>query len=157
MKESNTKQIKNLFFRLLQDGGDHTTNEIYNLICASPNIHLINSNTIYSTLCKIRKSSYSQYFVRNRDGSYRLKAYLLKPESKALLQQLTNEDTACLENTLTVDEVIQLWLSLYLEIESELKQIEESTEYQKIRQLNDSLYKLINEHLNKNDIEKDTN
>ena len=69
MAHSNTQKIRNLFFHLLQDGKNHTAKEIYDLIMGSADIHIMNSNTVYSTLYNIRKSSDSNYFIRNHDGS----------------------------------------------------------------------------------------
>ena len=149
MKESNTQKIRNLFFRLLQDGKSHTTKEIYDLVMESADIHIMNSNTVYSTLHNIRESSYSNYFIRNNDGSYRLKQYLLYPESIMILHQLTNDEKLYMVNTIKYDEAIQRMMSLCSQISSELKHLECKAKYKRIIQLNNEIYKIINEYINK--------
>lgn len=155
MAHSNTQKIRNLFFHLLQDGKNHTAKEIYDLIMRSADIHIMNSNTVYSTLYNIRKSSDSNYFIRNHDGSYRLKPYLLEPENKALLLQLTQEEEpdANLPDTLTINEVVERWTSLCTEINARLKQPDyemsekEFIKYKQIHLLNKKIQELLNDFI----------
>ena len=115
----------------------------------SADIHIMNSNTVYSTLHNIRESSYSNYFIRNNDGSYRLKQYLLYPESIMILHQLTNDEKLYMVNTIKYDEAIQRMMSLCSQISSELKHLECKAKYKRIIQLNNEIYKIINEYINK--------
>lgn len=149
MNNSITARIRYIFFRLLQDGKNHTVKELCDFIVKSNEIQYINSNTIYSTLYKIRNSSYSKYFIINNDGSYRIKQYLLNSESAMILYMLTNDEKLCIINTIKYDEAIQNLISMYYKIDSEARNIRCRNECKKIIKLNEEIYNVINECINK--------
>ena len=72
---------------------------------------------------KTTRPKKSMIWLWDHDGSYRLKSYLLEPENKALLLQLTQEEKtdANLPDTLTINEVVERWTSLCAEINARLK------------------------------------